>query len=156
MLIWATRFSRKKAVFSVIGMGIVMAVLIILTGHITEPETPASPQLTDNAQRLEYLDSLGWQVDSEPIETLQFLMPDVLTEPYLAYNTLQLAQGFDLNTCCGKQVERYTYNVRNHPSRSESIQLNLYICEGLPVAGDVCCPGANGFQMSLQYPESDA
>ena len=36
MLIWTTRFSRKKAVLTVIAMGIVMAVLILLTGR-TEP-----------------------------------------------------------------------------------------------------------------------
>ena len=34
MLIWTTRFSRKKAVLTVIGVGIIMAILIVLTGRM--------------------------------------------------------------------------------------------------------------------------
>ena len=156
MLIWTTRFSRKKAVLTVIAMGIVMAVLILLTGRTESGSTSARPELTDNSQRVEYLRSLGWEVDTEPVETLQFLLPEKLEEPYLSYNELQLSQGFDLTACLGKQVERYTYTVTNYPERPEGVQANLYICEDYPVAGDICCPGAGGFQASLAFPEEGA
>ena len=149
MLIWTARFSRKKAVFAVILMGIVMALLIVLMGRLPADESSALPQLTSNAERVAYLESLGWQVETEPVETLQFLLPDTLAEPYLTYNALQTAQGFDLTPCLGKQVSRYTYAVTNYPDRAEGIQANLYICEDRPVAGDICCPGANGFQEAL-------
>ena len=147
MLIWTAKFSRKKAVAAVIAMGIVMAALIILMGRMEENTEP--PLLTDNPQRVAYLQSLGWEVEPEPVETLQFLLPDTLAEPYLSYNVLQTAQGFDLTPCLGKQVSRYTYAVTNYPDRAEGIQANLYICEDQPVAGDICCPGANGFQEAL-------
>ena len=147
MLIWTAKFSRKKAVAAVIAMGIVMAALIILMGRMDE--TPEPPLLTDNAQRVTCLQSLGGEVKSEPVETLQFLLPDSLAEPYLSYNELQTAQGFDLTPCLGKQVSRYTYTVTNYPDRAEGVQANLYICEDRPVAGDICCPGANGFQEAL-------
>ena len=156
MLIWTTRFSRKKAVLTVIAMGIVMAVLILLTGRTESGSTSARPELTDNSQRVEYLRSLGWEVDTEPVETLQFLLPEKLEEPYLSYNELQLSQGFDLTACLGKQVERYTYTVTNYPERPEGVQANLYICEDYPVAGDICCPGAGGFQTGLAFPEESA
>ena len=147
MLIWTAKFSRKKAVAAVIAMGIVMAALIILMGRMDEAAEP--PLLTDNTQRVTYLQSLGWEVEPEPVETLQFLLPDTLAEPYLSYNQLQTAQGFDLTPCLGKQVSRYTYTVTNYPGRAEGVQANLYICEDRPVAGDICCPGANGFQEAL-------
>ena len=99
MLIWTAKFSRKKAVAAVIAMGIVMAALIILMGRIDEAAEP--PLLTDNTQRVTYLQSLGWEVEPEPVETLQFLLPDTLAEPYLSYNQLQTAQGFDLTPCLG-------------------------------------------------------
>ena len=150
MLIWTAKFSRKKAVAAVIAMGIVMAALIILMGRMDESTEP--PLLTDNTQRVTYLQSLGWEVVPEPVETLQFLLPDTLAEPYLSYNQLQTAQGFDLTPCLGKQVSRYTYTVTNYPGRAEGVQANLYICEDRPVAGDVCCPGANGFQEALVRP----
>ena len=149
MLIWTAKFSRKKAVAAVILMGVVMAALIILVGRAPdEPEIPL-PKVTNNEERVAYLQSLGWEVEPEPIETLQFLLPPELAEPYLSYNELQLSQGFDLAKCCGKQVARYTYAVTNYPGRPVGVQANLYICEELPVAGDVCSSGANGFQLPL-------
>lgn len=153
MMIFTTRFSKKKAALIVVIMGLAAAALILFVGRDTAEE-PAPPQLLTNEARVAYLQSLGWQVCPEPVETLQFLMPDCLTEPYLSYNELQTAQGFDLTGCCGKQLSRYTYTVNNYPDRTEGVQLNLYICEDQPVAGDVCCPGSNGFQETLVYPES--
>ena len=83
------------------------------------------------------------------------LLPEKLEEPYLTYNELQDSQGFDLSACCGKQVARYTYTVTNYPGRPEGVQANLYVCEGQPVAGDILCAGADGFQDTLVYPEQD-
>ena len=153
MLIWTAHFSRKKAILTVIAMGIVMVVLILLTGRTESGSSTAQPALTENNQRVEYLRSFGWEVVEEPVETLQFLLPEKLEEPYLSYNELQLSQGFDLTACLGKQVERYTYTVTNYPERPERVQANLYICEDYPVAGDICCPGAGGFQTGLAFPE---
>lgn len=153
MLIWTTRFSRKKAALIVVIMGAAAAALIFFVGR-SPAEAPAPPQLLTNEARVAYLQSLGWEVIPEPVETLQFLMPDRLEEPYLSYNELQTAQGFDLSCCCGKQVSRYTYAVANYPGRRDGVQLNLYICEDQPVAGDIFCAGVNGFQETLVYPES--
>ena len=149
MFIWTTRFSKKKAVAAAILMGLVMAALIILTGRADRNAAPEAPKLNDNTQRVAYLQSLGWAVEAEPLETLQFLLPDTLNSTYLAYNELQRLQGFDLTACCGKQVNRYTYTVTNYPGRPEGVQANLYICEEAAVAGDICCPGEGGFQERL-------
>lgn len=155
MMIWTTRFSRKKAVCTVLLFGAVMALLIILTDRLPEETEPAQPQLISNEERVAYLEGLGWQVENEPLETLQFLLPETLEEPYLSYNTLQMAQGFDLSDSCGKQVSRYTYAVTNYPGRTAGVQANLYICEELPVAGDIFCPGSDGFQTTLRFPTAD-
>ncbi len=175
MLIVTTRFSKKKAVLTVIAVGAIMALLVILASVFPGPDGDR-PRLSDNTQRVSYLQSLGWEVEPDPLETLQFLLPETLAEPYLTYNRLQKEQGFDLtDSCgkqvtrytyavtnypdrpqgvdltdsCGKQVTRYTYAVTNYPDRPQGVQLNLYVCEEQPVAGDVCCPGADGFQQAL-------
>jgi len=149
MLIWTAKFSRKKAVAAVILMGVVMAALIVLTGRAPAEPEASLPTLTTNEERVAYLQSLGWEVDPEPIETLQFLLPTELEEPYRSYNELQLSQGFDLAKCCGKQISRCTYTVTNYPGQTGDVQINLYICEDMPVAGDICSSGAKGFQEPL-------
>lgn len=151
MLIWTTRFSKKKAVAAAIAMGVVIAALICILGQ-RQAKAPSDQQLNTNEDRVAYLQSLGWEIQPEPMETLQFLLPETLEEPYVTYNELQDAQGFDLSSCCGKQVARYTYAVTNYPGRTDDVQVNLYVCEGKPVAGDIFSPGAKGFQATLVYP----
>lgn len=152
MLIQTVRLTRKKAVLAAILAGILMAALILLLGRGGGSEEASAPQLTGNAERVAYLRELGWEVEEEPVTTLQFLLPPQLKGDYVAYNDLQKQQGFDLEACCGKQVTRYTYAVTNYPQRPDGVQLNLYVCEELPVAGDVVCTSADGFQDTLVFP----
>lgn len=151
MVIWTARLSKRRAVFLVILLGGIIALAIFLSGRHARTDRPA--ELSTNEERIEYLQSYGWELEPDPVETLQFLLPKELPEPYLSYNDLQKEQGFDLAACCGKQVNRYTYTVTNYPGRTEGVQVNLYVCEGAPVAGDVCCPGADGFQQGLAFPK---
>ena len=153
MVIWTARISKRtKAVLAVLLAGAALAAVILLAGRGGGADEAAEVRLTDNGDRVAYLESLGWQVEAEPVETLQFLLPETLEEPYLSYNELQDAQGFDLSACCGKQVARYTYTVTNYPGRPEGVQANLYVCEEAPVAGDILCAGADGFQDTLVFP----
>ena len=155
MLIWTARISKRaKAALAVILAGVLLAVVLLLMGR-SDYGQAAQWQLTTNEDRVAYLESLGWQVEPEPVETLQFLLPEKLEEPYLTYNELQDSQGFDLSACCGMQVARYTYTVTNYPGRAEGVQANLYVCEGQPVAGDILCAGADGFQETLVYPAEE-
>ena len=154
MLIWTARLSKKRAVLMIIALGAVMAALICLFAGRQQPKPAATPQLLTNADRVTYLCSFGWEVEPEPLETLQFLLPDTLEEPYLTYNDLQKSQGFELSACCGKQVARYTYAVTNYPGRAQGVQANLYVCGDRPAAGDIFCAGADGFQTGLAFPKS--
>ena len=147
MKIWNIRLTKKRAAGAVVAAGLALLGLLLYLGR---PAEEAESRLLDtNEARVEYLAQWGWEVDPEPVETLQFLLPDTLEEPYLSYNVLQRSQGFDLSLCCGKQVTRYTYTVTNYPDRPDGVQANLYLCEELPVAGDLCCSGENGFQLPL-------
>lgn len=153
MKIWNVRLTKKRAAGAVVAAGLLLCGLIMYLGR--PAEEPGEPALLNtNEDRVAYLLEWGWEVEPEPVETLQFLLGDTLEEPYLSYNVLQKSQGFDLTACCGKQVARYTYAVTNYPGDREGVQVNLYVCEGLAVAGDVCCTGAEGFRNPLAYPEN--
>ena len=152
MMIWTARVPKRKTIIAALIVSSLISVLI-LCFCLSSPDA-GLPSLETNDQRVAYLQSLGWEVSPEPVETLQFLMPETLGEPYLTYNKLQQTQGFDLSACCGKQVTRYTYAVLNYPERTEGVQANLYVCNETPVAGDLCCTGENGFQTALIPDES--
>lgn len=153
MLIWTARLSKKRAAAAVLIAGLALAALVCLTGR-QDSGSQEPPQLPTNQDRVDYLRSLGWEVVPEPVETLQFLLPEPLAEPYVTYNQLQIPQGFDLSACCGKQVSRYTYTVTNYPGRADGVQANLYLCDLRPAAGDIFCAGADGFQRTLCFPDS--
>ena len=151
MKIWNLRITKKRLVGGVVATILAVCGLLFLFGQ--EPPPPEEPMLLEtNADRLAYLAGWGWEVEEEPVETLQFLLEVPLQEPYLSYNVLQRSQGFDLEEWAGKPLYRYTYSVTNYPGGREGVQVNLYICEGLPVAGDVFCSGAEGFRNPLSYP----
>lgn len=152
MMIYTAKLSRKKAALAILILGLLCMALILFIG--SSPQTPKQEplRLCTPQDCVSHLTSLGWEVVPEPVETLQFLLPEVLEEPYLSYNALQLTQGFDLSTCCGKQLTRLTFTVTNYPDHPNGVQANLYLCEEQLVAGDILCSGENGFQVALTYP----
>ena len=145
---------RRNLAFAAIAVLVIAAAAVALTGHSPKSaENEPSFQAETNEQRVAYLESLGWEVNAEPVESLRLTLPEELVEPYLSYNQLQLRQGFDLTPCLGKTLERCTYRVANYPDRPAGCQADLYVCEGVIVAGDIVCTGANGFIDTLEFPK---
>ena len=153
MFIVTAKLTKRKALSVLILLAAAAVAAALLVGFLREAGAPARPALGSNEARLAWIGEWGWEVDPEPVETLQLQLPEKLPESYDAYNDLQKGQGFDLADACGLQVTRYTYTVSNYPGRAEGVQLNLYLCEGSPVAGDILCSGEDGFQAGLEYPE---
>ena len=153
MFIVTARFSKRKAFLAIAGLAaLVVCFLLLFNGRTASGD---SVNAADNEERIAYLQSLGWEVSSEPLETLSVSLPDPLCEPYLSYNALQLAQGFDLNAYCGRTLQRYTYAVTNYPGRTSGCQADLYLCNNAIVAGDIVCTGENGFMAGLAFPEKE-
>lgn len=152
MFMYTARFRKKPFIALVLALVIALGGLLIWQNQSPGQEPIPVLCLDTNEARLSFLSDMGWQVTEEPLETLQFLLPNPLTLAYLTYNELQLAQGYDLTPYAGAAVTRYTYLVENYPDRTGGVQLNLYLYEDTPIAGDVICPGADGFQASLVFP----
>ena len=161
MMIWTAKFSKIRVLAALaLAAGIALAAVLALSAIRGETgrdsnQTPEEINLRENDGRIAYLARLGWEVDPEPVESFRFLLPEPLKEPYLSYNALQLPQGFDLNQHTGEQITRYTYKIKNYPNRPDGVQANLYISENQAVAGDIFCPGANGFQQALIRDEGE-
>ena len=152
MFVLTTRLRKKRAILVGVLVILLIAGGLLWRGLSRDAEAPEETVLRDNEDRIAYLKELGWEVDEEPIESMELALPEELTGSYAAYNELQLAQGFDLRDYLGKSVSRWTYQVRNYPDRPEDVQLNLYLCEDRPIAGDIIAGGEGGFQGTLRYP----
>lgn len=155
MFLYTARFHKKPIIALLLVFTMVIGGLFLWQHNAPTVQQAPALCLDTNEARLSFLSDLGWQVTEEPLETLQFLLPNPLTLAYLTYNELQLAQGYDLTPYAGAAVTRYTYLVENYPDRTNGIQLNLYLYENTPIAGDIICPGADGFQASLVFPVTE-
>ena len=108
-------------------------------------------------ERLDYIAGFGWDVNSDSAETAQIIIPAEFDEVYAEYNRLQLSQGFDLQPYRGRNVQRWTYSVTNYPGYQQSgdcIRVNLLVCDGYVIGGDVCSVELNGFMHGLEYKQT--
>ena len=151
MFIVTAKFSKRKILLSAFSLLTLLAFSFALS-HRAESKSVSAVSAKTNDERVAYLRSLGWEVTPDPVETLSVTLPDELVEPYLSYNELQLGQGFDLSTFCGRTLSRYTYVVTNHPSCDSGCQADIYLCDDAVVAGDIVCTGENGFMAGLAFP----
>ncbi len=110
--------------------------------------------LTDEPSRQEFISKLGWQVAEKYSDYKKVTIPKQFNDVYKEYNQLMKTQGFDLEKYCGKEVEVYTYEVKNYPQHEKNIQLSLMIFDGKLIGGDVCCTEIDGFMQGLLSTET--
>jgi len=113
----------------------------------------APKKVKTNENRIEYLESYGWQVSEEPVSVEELLIPEEFDETYEEYLALQQSQGFDLTEYCGKRVKRYTYEITNYPSGEGGVQVSLLIYKNQVIGGEVLSPQLNGFLHGLNMPK---
>ena len=101
-----------------------------------------------------YLEALGWQVEPQPIETLDLQLPEKLEGEWDAYAKLQKGQGLPFSEFAGQAVKRYTYTVTNYPEIPQGVQANLYLWGDQIIGGDVIFTGQGGFKTDLAFPKA--
>ena len=106
-------------------------------------------QLTNNDERVAFLNELGWEVSEKETDVKVVKIPEKFNMVYTAYNKIQVEQGFNLKKYKGKTVEIYTYEVYNYPDEPEDIVAHLLICNNVLIGGDVCCTQLDGFMQGL-------
>lgn len=139
------RFIGVASIFAVVA-----AAAVVLAGCFADKEETIT--LVDTTAMVEYLQGLGWQVERDPIETLDLQLPQQLTESWDDYAAMQDEQGFPFTDYAGQPIRRYTFRVTNYPGVESGVQANLYLCEDVLIGGDIVATGKGGFQHGLAYP----
>ena len=109
----------------------------------------------NNASSVElkdFISSYGWVVKSEPDDVREIIIPSEFDDVYENYNSLQLAQGFDLSSMKGQRVKRWTYTITNYPGYEieDCIKINILVYNGCVIGGDVCSIKLDGFMHGFE------
>ena len=107
---------------------------------------------------LTFISRYGWQVDEEPLEVRDVIIPETFDEVYNNYNKIQVEQGFNLEKYAGQRVKRWTYTVRNYPETSsidDYVRINILVCDGIVIGGDVCSVKIDGFMHGFYLPSDE-
>ncbi len=156
MFILSAKLTRSK----LLTLGLIfccLAVVLIVSIPQGEETTAKTKNLKGetNEQRVEYLESFGWDIIDEPTESTEVIIPAEFDETYESYNLLQQTQGFDLSKYKGKKVMRYTYSVKNYPTNSaENVCATLLVSDKKIIGGDISSTSLGGFMHSLLKPAS--
>ena len=81
-------------------------------------------------------------------------LPEDLSAEWRDYLKLQQSQGLPFGDYAGCEAERYTYNILNYPGVERGVQANIFVADGIVIAGDVVSTGEQSFQQGLAFPES--
>ena len=144
--------TRRRMALMSLALGLVIGSALLLAGCFGGDKETEVITAATNEERVAYLEALGWQVEPEPLETLQIKLPADL-KGYEDYLALQTEQGLPFADCGGKVVCRYTYRVTNYPGGRRDAQVNLLQCDGAVVAGDVVLLGEDGGVFGLEFPK---
>ena len=141
-MVVSLKANRKRILAFLLLTVIVVGACVFLQSRGEEESQPI-PGGT-NEERVAYLQSFGWQVQEEPAETREVMIPAQFNDVYTAYNVMQQAQGFDLKPYAGEVCTQYLYKVENYPNETEVYATLLVYGEEI-IGGDVASAKVDGF-----------
>ena len=102
-------------------------------------------KILTNEDRVELIDSLGYTVLPESVEDKQIIIPNKFNDVYTEYNKLQQKGGFDLKNFSGLTANVYKYKVDG-----KDLYINIILCDGVLIGGDVSSSELNGEMLPLR------
>ena len=147
--------SRQIKLFLLIAFVVVTAIsLFVLSRESTDVANndKSNIKASTESERLSFISQFGWEVDEDPIEVCEVIIPTEFDETYTQYNEIQTKQGFDLKNYSGMRVKRWTYSVKNYPGYENKnyIRINVLVYEGLVIGGDVSSIELEGFMHGFE------
>ena len=158
MFIYSLKASTIKF-FAVVCVA--LATLITLIAFIPVAATDGTQEASKNLEinysgiktnedRVAFLAQFGWEVDPEAVESVEVTIPDQFDKIFSAYNEIQKRQGLDLAKYKKKNVQRYTYEIKNYDGYDGVVYANILVYRNKVIGGDVCSADVKGFMHGLE------
>ncbi|MBR3802651.1 MAG: DUF4830 domain-containing protein [Clostridia bacterium] len=158
--------SVKKSAIKTGALGVLLVVCAVfgvyaagrsVSATVESAKSGFDYKAADSSGRLKFLSQFGWEVEQDPVEVREIIIPAEFDAAYEHYNELQQEHGLDLSKYCGKRAKRWTYEVKNYPGYegSDLVQANIFVLDGVVIGGDICSLETNGFMQSFIYPQKE-
>lgn len=109
-------------------------------------------------ERMTFFSQFGWEIDENPVQVKEVIIPQEFDETYEEYNDIQRQQNLDLEKYKGARVKMWSYNILNYPGyeNTDGIILgNILVYEDIVIGGDVCSSELGGFMHTFTLPTED-
>ncbi len=154
MFVYSIKSKHIKIGLLIVFLLITVISLFVLSKESKETsvDDKATVKASTHEERMAFLSQYGWELDEEPVEVCEVIIPSEFDETYEKYNEIQKAQGFDLSVYAGVRVKRWTYAVKNYPGHENKnyIRVNMLVYEGVVIGGDVCSIELDGFMHGFE------
>ena len=144
MFVLSMKTTRPRLAAYGIVVGLLLVVMLV-AGRQDKARLQSVVAGGDDAARVSYLQSLGYEVEPQWIDAREVTIPAEADAAFTAYNALQKEAGTDLTPYLGKRVKCFAYAVTNHP-QGDGVVAHLYEYEGRIIGGDI---SGNGFSQGL-------
>ena len=149
--------SLKSSKLKLAAIVLVAALAVAALFWLARSDEPAVNDggISLKASRIAFLSQFGWDVDEDPVEVAEVIIPAEFDDAYEMYNGIQNSQNLDLLPYAGKRAKRWTYTVNNYPGyedRKGIVQANLLVYEGAVIGGDICSVELEGFMQNFEFP----
>lgn len=130
-----------------------------ISANVSASDSGVSYLAADAQQRISFLSQFGWEVEEDPVEVSEVIIPAEFDGAYEKYNEIQKEHGLDLADYSGRRAKRWTYEVKNYPGYEDTdglVQANIFVYDGRVIGGDICSLETDGFIQSFNFPEEKA
>ena len=149
MFVYSVKSGQIKTIFlvSFVLMTVVSLFILSRDSQQTANMNEMSLKAESHEERMEFISQFGWEVEEEPVQVKEVIIPTELSDVYIAYNDIQKLQGFDLTEFAGERVKCWTYIVKNYEGyeNQDCIHINMLVYDGEVIGGDVSSVRIDGF-----------
>lgn len=162
MFVISIKSEKMKQIFAV-GLVLVLAVIGGVVYVSSSEATPAASiggvimKAGTQQERVSFFSQFGWEIEEDPVEVKEVIIPTEFDETYTEYNEIQKVQGLDLEPYKGVRVKMWCYEIKNYPgyeTKSGTVHGNILVYDGIVVGGDVSSTELDGFMHGFSLPDN--
>ena len=158
VFVFSVKSSKLKIALTAFAAVLAAAAIVLLINRAVK-DNSISLKASNASERTAFLSQFGWEIEEDPVEVAEVIIPAEFDRGYEKYNEIQKAQNLDLTPYAGKRAKRWTYSIKNYPGyegADGTVQANILVYEGAVIGGDVCSTELNGFMQGFDFPTKTA